>query len=411
MACLRNVLVGAALFACGIASPVFAADHVALSSGSTRVGVNADQALRMRLLSPSSGAATTSAVKAKELSANASRAYPASCFSDILPVPQDGSSLPQTPTGTLFSGPVTLYATDANNNGYTENVTITVWRVPCSSSGDKLSYNPDGGAVAATLMRIQRQSQYEGDSTIYPLFPVIRMAQGSIVFNDSATYYLDLVRVAPEPNTVIADTPGDLPVINSTTYVLENYPFVDAGFFYFNNAFQIRFDNFITDGSVQRQFVFNVADYVPTQAVYPAAFAPLKINGYLSGSWFDPAHGGEGLLTQVFDVDGASRIFVATWYTFGQDGLPFWLVAQGTFPIGATQIQNMQVTYRTGGGFAGNFTGTLPQPVWGTMSVQFPNCNQLTFSYSGAASGSVVPGGTGTKTWTRIGSINSLACQ
>jgi hypothetical protein len=45
------------------------------------------------------------------------------------------------------------------------------------------------------------------------------------------------------------------------------------------------------------------------------------------------------------------------------------------------------------------------------MSVQFPNCNQLTFSYSGAASGSVVPGGTGTKTWTRIGSINSLACQ
>ncbi len=153
-------------------------------------------------------------------------------------------------------------------------------------------------------------------------------------------------------------------------------------------------------------------DYNPTATTYPAASQPLPINGYLSGSWYDPTHSGEGILTQVYDVDGKTRIFAATWYTFDSAGIPFWLVAQGTFNVGATSIPNMAVTYRTGGGFAGNFTPPAPLQTWGTMSVSFPSCQKMTFTYSGSA-GAVNggPAGTGSKTFSRIGSINSLGCQ
>jgi len=373
------------------------------AADASRAGVAADQATRARLLAPHAAGAT----QAKELVSNASRAYPAGCFSDTLPsAPGNIEPLPVTPSGPTYGGTVTLYAYDTtiSNHDSTENVTITIWRVPCSSSGAKPSYNPDGGAAAATLIRIQRANN--GVTSKYPTFPSVRISQGSIGFDDVT--FRDYVRVVSEPNTVIADTLVDAPVIDSTTYVLENYPYSGASIFALNQTFQIRFDN----GYASGQTTFNVPDYTPTPATYPAASQPLPINGYLSGSWYDPTHSGEGILTQVFDVDGKTRIFAATWYTFDNAGIPFWLVAQGSFNIGATSIQNMGVTYRTGGGFAGNFTPPTTLQTWGTMSVSFPNCQQMSFSYNGntgAVNGG--PGGQGTKTFTRIGSINSLACE
>lgn len=403
MSSLSRLLTGAALFALAI-SPAIAADRGALPNGATRLGLQSEQAIRAQKLA--APAATTST--AKELVANVSRAYPAGCFSDALP--QTVNSLPATPSGTLYSGTVTLYAVNTQGTSgqiYTEDVTITIFRVPCSSSGDRLAYNTDGGPVSATLMRIQRQAQYDHQSSYYPTFPGVRIAQGSIGFDNPS--YLDYVRVAPEPNTVVSDTLIDSSVIDSATFVLENYPYQGTGFFDFNNAFSIRFDNFIASG-VQRQFVFNIPAYSPTQGTYPAAFLPLPINGYLTGSWYDPTHSGEGILTQVFDIGGGKRVFAMTWYTFDNTGLPFWLFGNVQFNIGATSIVNMPVYYRIGGGFAGNFTPGFPQPSWGTMSVQFADCNHMTFSYNGTGPSSG-PTGSGTKTWQRIGSINSLACQ
>ena len=387
---------------------VAAATSVWAAPGASRPGVALEQARRARLVTP----AATGASQAKDLIANASRAYPPSCFSDTQPSAAGNiEPLPVSPSGPTYGGTVTLYAYDTSTSSdSTENVTITIWRVSCSSSGGKPSYNPDGGAVAATLIRITRASS--GTTSKYPTFPSVRIAQGSIGFDDQT--FRDYVRVSSEPNTVIADTLVDAPVIDSTTYVLEDYPYAGASIFALNQAFQIRFDNGYTNGSgaPTGQVVFNVPDYNPTASTYPAASQPLPINGYLSGSWYDPAHSGEGILTQVFDVDGKTRIFAATWYTFDNAGIPFWLIAQGSLTVGATSIQNMPVTYRTGGGFAGNFTPPTTQQSWGTMSVSFPNCQQMTFSYNGnAAAVTGGPSGSGTKTFTRIGSINSLSCE
>jgi len=388
-----------------------AAATPALAASPDRPGIASEQLVRAKLLTPSGASAT----QAKELVQNVARAYPAGCFSDTQPsVAGNIEPLPVAPSGPLYGGAVTLYAynTQLANHDSTENVTITIWRVPCSSSGDKTSYNPDGGAVAATLMRIQRSATNEGATKIYPTFPSVRIAQGSIGFGDAN--FRDYVRVVPEPNTVIADSLIDAPVLSSTTYVLENYPYAGASIFAFNQAFQIRFDNGYTDssGNPTGQVVFSVPDYNPTASTYPSASQPLPINGYLSGSWYDPTHSGEGILTQVYDNDGKTRIFAATWYTFDSAGIPFWLVASGVFNIGATSIPNMAVSYRTGGGFAGNFTSPAPQQSWGTMSVSFPSCQKMTFSYNGAATAvNGGPAGSGTKTFTRLGSINSLGCQ
>jgi len=409
MSSLSRILSGAAWLALA-ASPVMAADRGVLPQSTSRAALQSEQVIRAQ----QSAAPAATASLAKELVTNSSRAYPASCFSDILP--QVANSLPTTPSGTLYSGTVTLYAVNTadNTKTYTEDVTITVFRVPCSSSGDKLAYNPDGGPVSATLLRIQRASQHEGDSSYYPTFPAIRVAQGSIAFDNAN--FLDYVRVAPEPNTVVADTLIDTSLIYSTTFVLENYPYQGAGFFDFNNAFNIRFDNCIYTtqcrGTGQGQVTFNIPAYSPTQGTYPAAFQPLPINGYLTGSWYDPAHSGEGILTQVFDVgDAKTRIFAVTWYTYDAMGLPFWIVGNTGFSIGATSVNNMTMQYLTSGGFAGGFTPPLPRTNWGTISVNFPDCQHMNFSYNGNATAVNGPTGSGTKTWVRVGSINSLACQ
>ena len=411
----KHIVAGTLLLASVLALPAIAADRGPAPVGAPRADFSSVQAHRAVLAAPrataTSATVSAAAVTPNELTASSYRAYPASCFSDTLPsVANSIQPLPVSPSGTLYSRTVTLYEKNGTQDS-SEDVTVTIFRVACSSSGDTLSYNPDGGYVGATLMRIQRQAQYEGDSQLYPQFPDIRIAQGSIAFDNAN--FTDYVRVATEPNTVLADTSIGSAIVNSTTYVLENYASPSLGFFYFNNAFTIRFDNGYQNGRV----TISVPDYAPTAQTYPAAYAPMAINGYLSGAWYDPSAGSrEGLVTQVLDNgDGATRTLFATWYTYDQLGLPFWLVAQGSFPIGSTQLTNVQVLYATGSSFAAQPPPPSPAVkanVWGTINVSFSDCQHIKFDFSGNASAvQGGPQGSGTRTWTRLGVINSLACQ
>jgi hypothetical protein len=98
------------------------------------------------------------------------------------------------------------------------------------------------------------------------------------------------------------------------------------------------------------------------------------------------------------------------WYTYDTSGVPYWLYGEGSFTSGDRQAL-VTMVYSTGGGFAGNF-GSANTPTWGTVNVQFPNCNTMQFNYqsaSGLPAG--VPYGQGAKTWTRISQINGLTCQ
>ncbi len=323
---------------------------------------------------------------------NPVRAYPPSCLAD---------PLPDQTSGPTYSTTANLAAYNRNTGEFlVEGVTITVWRVACSSSEFFTS---------ATLMRIKRQTQFEGDSAIYPLFPAIRISQGSTDYTFDPNGG-NLIRVAEEPNTVLSDTFVDVPIIFSTTYVLENYPFQGAGFFDFNLPFGLQFDNLNTSNNL---FYINAPLYNPNSSTYPAAFQNLPISGYMSTNYFDPTADGEGIVLQVYEVgsDPQNLTVSFTWVAYDPSGVPFWLAGQVTIPRG-TKTANAPMFYRTGGGFGGNAGGSSAPISWGSATVSFPDCNRMNLSYAsnpGLPAG--VPSGTGSRVWQRIANVNALACE
>lgn len=331
---------------------------------------------------------------ANEIYASPYRAYPPSCLSDGLPF----RSFPQTPTDpaavqatlTLPGDPAAcLSASTAaecpvSPGNYSEAVTVTAWRVACS------------GGKSAVLVEFDRGASKEGNTTFYPTFPAIAITQNG--------HTLFPVRLADDPNTFFTTTLSNTPLYSSDIFVLENYFNSTDQQIDYNKAFTLIFDNTL-------QFTF--PDYNAGQ--YAAASQAVPISGYMSSNWYDPAHGGEGVLTQIFDNnDGQTRTFSAAWYTFDKTGLPFWLYTQGSINIGAKSTGNLPVYYATNGGFAGAFGSSATFTQWGTMSFKFPDCSHMTFTFNGNADAVNGPTTNGTnlqRTWLRIANINSITCQ
>ena len=320
--------------------------------------------------------------------------YPASCLAD---------PLPDQASGPTYSENVSLAAYNSGTGQIdsSEIVTISIWRVACST-GVGENFN------SATLMRIDRNSN---STTIYPLFPAIRIAQGSSGFgNSDAEYLASLARVAIEPNTWISDTYTDTPVIYDTTFVLENYDSTAASEFDFNLAFTIQFNNQFASNNLS---YIDVPTYNPSAQTYPAAFQNLPISGYMSTNWYDPAADGEGIVLQIYErANDAQNLVVSfSWTAYDPSGVPFWLFGQVDIPRGATSATT-PMAYRTGGGLGGNGGAASAPIIWGTATVSFPDCNNMTFTYasnSGLPAG--IPTGSGTRNWTRVGAINGLACE
>ncbi len=407
------IRISLALAAGALALPVFAADRGGPLVQPTRAHAE-QQAARAALAKPAVVAKSAQeSADSKSLQANAWRTYPASCLSDPLPT---------QPTGPVYSKSVKLAALNAADTSqyYFENVTISIWRIACSSGGE--FYN------SATLMRIDRQSQNEGDSDFYPLFPDVRVdmvtSNDDIPFDDA--YLRDFVRVAAEPNTVISDTALDSPIVYSQTYVLENFPGAacDGPCFDFNYPFTIRFDNFLGD-TASSQYFIDVPVYNPTQGTYPAAFRSLPINGYMTSNWFDPGYGGEGIVVQVYEQQtssvgsclnvGGNTIlpFSFTWFTYDDLGLPFWIFGDGCVPAGDPTKITVNANYITGLGFATDFNPAdrVVHP-WGRVTFEFPSCNEMYVDYvsaSGLPQG--VPSGSGGLDYLRLGNVNGLVCE
>lgn len=362
----------------------------------------AEQAARAELLRRPAAATTQEESVASQYSglpqANPLRTYPPSCLAD--PLASD-------PSGIVFDKQVTLYQVRVNQNPSTENVSIRVWRVACSSD---TTFN------SATLMRIQRLGSNEGRRDAYPLFPAIQVAQNNSVNNVGFDSTKSFIRVVTEPNTIIADTLVDSPVINSTTYVLENYPYTGAGYFDFNLPFSIRFDNLINSGGITRFFVTDVSLYNPTQQTYPDAFRSLPITGYQTAAYFDPAHGGEGMYVDIFEVPASGSnprrmVLQWAWFTFDDLGLPYWINGNVDFQPGAREVTS-PAAWVEGGRFAGGAGFNAQTKLWGSVTFEFPSCGTFVFRYAsnpGLPAG--VPTGSGEREWIRLADVNGLTCE
>lgn len=325
---------------------------------------------------------------------NSYRAYAPSCVADPLPTQFSGPLYP--PNGAFR---VRLAAGLANSPNFDyEDVNIRIWRVPCSSSGEFFD--------SVTLMAIDRDAANEGRTDRYPLFPAIRITQGS--------NSLKRARVADEPNTVLSNIAIDEPLVNSGTYVLENFPSNDTSvaFFDYNNPFTIVFYNLFQGDQGQPM---NVAVYNPSQSTYPTAYQNQPISGYLTGNWYDPTHDGEGMLVQVFNVPGdATRVLLTfAWFTYTPTGAPFWLFGGTTVTNDSRGPFQVPTTYSVNGTFAGNGLNPTGQTRnWGSVTLAFPTCYKMTLTYNGDASAVGGPTGSGTRTtWTKPIDVNALNCE
>ncbi|HOV59179.1 MAG TPA: hypothetical protein PLN91_14970 [Rhodanobacteraceae bacterium] len=394
-----------------LAAPAWAADALdAAQAGARSLRVAEQNAALTRLdrreggsraaaVQRSGTAALTAAATASEPSppfANSYRAYPPSCLADPLPF--------DTPTeAPRYAKTVRLASYRPSDGTYgVEDVTITLWRVPCSSSGQ--FYN------SATLLAIDRVASQEG-KTPYPLFPGVALTQGNNT--------LKLVRVASEPNTVLSHTNVDSPLLVSQVFVLENFASTDSttAYFDFNLPFTITFYNYFAGDTGQS---ISVPTYSPTQATFPNAFRNVPISGYLSGNWSDPAKGGEGMTVQVLELPGNTTqyLFTFAWFTYDPSGLPYWLFGGATVPAGTRGPITVDTVYSPGGSFVGGASvGTLPK--WGTVSFSFPDCGRMNFTATKSTTAAGTPGSTGvgvSRQWSRfIGtdplSMNGISCE
>lgn len=324
--------------------------------------------------------------------ANALRAYPPSCAA---------SPLPDKPSGPTYSKRVVLYKTNyARSIGLTEEVTITVWRVACSSSGATTRYSPAGGNNAMTLVRIDRDAAFEGISLAFPVFPFLLIKQGDIEFGD----FDSLARSAFEPNTSVSEVAYDSPIVNSTTYVLENFAIQDAGYFLFNQAFKLKADPKL-EGIGYTPPVIDVPAYAPTVADYPDAFAARPLDGYAAAQWIN-AELNEGLLLQVTEAVGSNgalqRQIVFDLLLEDTNGDPLWLVGNAAFLPNDRSLE-IELGYLVNG---------LQLQPWGTATVEVADCNHLDVTYvpnDGLAE--PIPTFSGLTTYDRLFTANGMTCE
>jgi len=385
-----TMIAAVVLFAALTLSPMLATGFTPSASRDPVSVAKANTSMQASLAATRPAAAAGTAAP-NDVFANVDRAYPASCLSDGLPFgvfrqsPNDPAPLQNQMI--LPGDPGTCGGTNPECT-HTEAVTVSVWRVPCSADSG-------GHPHSAVLFEIDRQCDPNcatSQAGLYPTFPLVSATQGNNTLD---------VRLATDQNTWYSVTYVNSPIPLSNIWVLENY-YGGAVQFDFNQAFSLNLDNHTID--------FSVPAYNPAQ--YAGNSFTLPISGYMTSNWYDPNHGGEGILTEVFDNnDGATRTFTAAWYTFDKLGLPFWLYAQGSIHIGDRTTGNIDTYYASNGGFAGNFGSGATFTKWGTINFSFSTCDHMTFVYNGNADAVNGPTGNGTRTWLRIANVNSLVCD
>ena len=125
----------------------------------------------------------------------------------------------------------------------------------------------------------------------------------------------------------------------------------------------------------------------------------------VSGSWYDPARSGEGLILQ-FLPNGKALVIWFTYPPAGEAAEQAWLITELGGVDGSKRRFN--AVYRPQGGIFGDAFNpdNISSVVWGTMELEFRDCNMLTLRYAGPPAF-----GSGERTMTRLTSLDQLACN
>jgi len=120
-----------------------------------------------------------------------------------------------------------------------------------------------------------------------------------------------------------------------------------------------------------------------------------------TGSWFDPAQNGHGLLVEVL----ANSQFLAAWFTFNPAGTQqSWFVGVGSYSGNTATIS--QVLQPTGGRWIPNFDSShIVNNAWGTLTFTFTDCNHGKVDFA-----STLGYGSGSMNLTRLTQPAGLSC-
>jgi hypothetical protein len=311
-----------------------------------------------------------------KVTANPDRSYPPQCLSYPLPTTVRGT--PVVLTGVRLG--------DFDSNYIEQGLTITMWRVACS------------GAKSAVLVKIQRASN--APAATLPDVPIPFITQGTIVQRVGRLHF--------EPNTVGSEVNGHS-IVGEVTLVLEDLPNAAARV-NFSQAFTVEFGTAL--GTQNAFYRMDMPAY--NAATHPDGQLALELSGHLSGSWYDPARGGEGMLVEVGERANGAKYAGFAWYTYDAQGRPTWILGSQDLPTTTvSRTVTIPALYIQGGGFAGNFNPTaIDAKAWGTVTLTFPSCNAMRLDYAAAATAPAgAPTGSGTRNWQRLVTLNGLTCE
>jgi len=124
-------------------------------------------------------------------------------------------------------------------------------------------------------------------------------------------------------------------------------------------------------------------------------------NAGLSGSFYDPARNGEGLIVEWM----SNGDVVAIFFTYDQNGDQFWTFGVGT-PSGKSVTIN--AVYPAASTVWGRDfkAGDVDLQPWGTFDLTWTACNDMKFDYSSTVSGY----GSGSLNYKRVSSMQGTSC-
>ncbi len=124
-----------------------------------------------------------------------------------------------------------------------------------------------------------------------------------------------------------------------------------------------------------------------------------------SGSWYRPSESGSGFNLEIFTDDRA----LLFWYTYNDDGQPVWLYSEGVIDGEAIDFD---VYYADGMRFSDLDTADKNNRLWGSLLMEFSDCNTATISYDSSLTGVPnSPEGTREVPVQRLVNIASLPCR
>lgn len=130
-----------------------------------------------------------------------------------------------------------------------------------------------------------------------------------------------------------------------------------------------------------------------------AVIKPVPRMGAVTGSWYDPATAGQGLVLHPMD----DNYTVISFYGFDNNGKPLWLTGLGVDMLkpGYTTEINMNIT--SGGNF-GSFTpDQISEEPWGTLKITFNPCSKATAEFDGLS-------GQQTMNMVRLAGLEGINC-